>query len=354
MRRLHRTPAIGRPQYPIGCYPLGKPFRPAPGRRALPSKPRPATHEYSVRVSEAASCRQAAGQVGVPNGDHDRRPAAARAISLSGLRVGPRPDRDLPQSRLIRGVPARPSSRSSAAGATSSRQSRSGFLARELEDLLDWSRSEIGAFVGADADDLALMPERHGRHQHRPALARVREGRRAARDRPRLQRQPERPALRRRSCRSHGRAGALPVPDLERGRGLRGDHGRSHAEHQAGDDRPRDQPDGADPADRAARAGAGREGRRRSRRRGPRAGHDPTASARARPRLLRRHDPQVDVRPEGHGLPVRPARPAGDDQAAGHLARRERPAGGPIAVPPRVRLDRHASTRAACSRSRPL
>jgi isopenicillin-N epimerase len=32
------------------------------------------------------------------------------------------------------------------------------FLARELEDLLDWSRSEIGGFTGSDADDLALMP----------------------------------------------------------------------------------------------------------------------------------------------------------------------------------------------------
>lgn len=32
------------------------------------------------------------------------------------------------------------------------------FLARDLEDLLDWSRSEIGAFTGSDADDLALMP----------------------------------------------------------------------------------------------------------------------------------------------------------------------------------------------------
>jgi isopenicillin-N epimerase len=31
------------------------------------------------------------------------------------------------------------------------------FLARDLEDLLEWSRSEIGAFVGADSDDLALM-----------------------------------------------------------------------------------------------------------------------------------------------------------------------------------------------------
>jgi isopenicillin-N epimerase len=30
-------------------------------------------------------------------------------------------------------------------------------LTRELEDLLDWSRSEIGGFVGADADDLALV-----------------------------------------------------------------------------------------------------------------------------------------------------------------------------------------------------
>ena len=32
------------------------------------------------------------------------------------------------------------------------------FLSRDLEDLLDWSRSELGAFTGADADDLALMP----------------------------------------------------------------------------------------------------------------------------------------------------------------------------------------------------
>jgi isopenicillin-N epimerase len=32
------------------------------------------------------------------------------------------------------------------------------FLARDLEDLLDWTRSEIGAFMTAEADDLALMP----------------------------------------------------------------------------------------------------------------------------------------------------------------------------------------------------
>ena len=32
------------------------------------------------------------------------------------------------------------------------------FLARDLEDLLDWTRSEIGAFVGADPDDTALLP----------------------------------------------------------------------------------------------------------------------------------------------------------------------------------------------------
>ena len=31
------------------------------------------------------------------------------------------------------------------------------FLGRELEDLLDWSRSEVAAFVGADADDMALV-----------------------------------------------------------------------------------------------------------------------------------------------------------------------------------------------------
>jgi isopenicillin-N epimerase len=32
------------------------------------------------------------------------------------------------------------------------------FLARDLEDLVEWTRSEIGAFVGADADDVAMMP----------------------------------------------------------------------------------------------------------------------------------------------------------------------------------------------------
>ena len=31
------------------------------------------------------------------------------------------------------------------------------FLARDLDELLEWSRSEVGAFVGADSDDLALM-----------------------------------------------------------------------------------------------------------------------------------------------------------------------------------------------------
>jgi isopenicillin-N epimerase len=33
----------------------------------------------------------------------------------------------------------------------------SRFLGRDLADLLDWTRSEIGAFVGAEADDLALV-----------------------------------------------------------------------------------------------------------------------------------------------------------------------------------------------------
>ena len=32
------------------------------------------------------------------------------------------------------------------------------FLARDLEDLLDWTRSEIGAFLRGEPDDLALMP----------------------------------------------------------------------------------------------------------------------------------------------------------------------------------------------------
>jgi isopenicillin-N epimerase len=32
------------------------------------------------------------------------------------------------------------------------------FLARDLEDLLDWTRSEVGAFVGTEADELVLLP----------------------------------------------------------------------------------------------------------------------------------------------------------------------------------------------------
>ena len=32
------------------------------------------------------------------------------------------------------------------------------FLTRELEDLVDWTRSELAAFIGAKADDLALVP----------------------------------------------------------------------------------------------------------------------------------------------------------------------------------------------------
>jgi isopenicillin-N epimerase len=31
------------------------------------------------------------------------------------------------------------------------------FLARDLEDLLDWARSEFASFVGVDSDDLALV-----------------------------------------------------------------------------------------------------------------------------------------------------------------------------------------------------
>jgi isopenicillin-N epimerase len=31
------------------------------------------------------------------------------------------------------------------------------FLTRDLEDLLDWTRSELASYVGADADDLALL-----------------------------------------------------------------------------------------------------------------------------------------------------------------------------------------------------
>ena len=96
------------------------------------------------------------------------------------------------------------------------------FLGRELEALLDAARAALGAFVGADPDDLAFVAERHRRRQRRAALARLRAGRRAARHRPRLQRLPERARLR--GARARARAWwwrRVPVPARapERGRG---------------------------------------------------------------------------------------------------------------------------------------
>ena len=71
----------------------------------------------------------------------------------------------------------------------------------------------------------------------------------------------------------------------------------------------------------------------------------PARRRRARRRLLDRQRPQVAVRAEGHGRPVGPRGPPRADPPAGRVARRQRPARRPIALPPRVRLGRDRPTR---------
>ena len=58
------------------------------------------------------------------------------------------------------------------------------FLGRRLEQVIGEARSVVASFVGADPDDLRLRPERHGRDQYRPAVPRLRAGRRGPRQRP--------------------------------------------------------------------------------------------------------------------------------------------------------------------------
>ena len=70
-------------------------------------------------------------------------------------------------------------------------------------------------------------------------------------------------------------------------------------------------------------------------------GHGAARPRRARCRLLHRQLSQVAVRTQGLGVPARPARPPGRHPAARHLPRRQRATHRPLALPARVRLDWH-------------
>ena len=70
------------------------------------------------------------------------------------------------------------------------------FLARELEGLLDEARATLGAFIGADADDLAFVTNATAGIATVLRSLRFDPGDELLHDRPRVQRGAERPALR--------------------------------------------------------------------------------------------------------------------------------------------------------------
>ena len=204
--------------------------------------------------------------------ERDRQPAFSRTIALSDNRLGPRPNSDISQPRVVRGVPEGDPGGSA----------RLARQARSAPGPLPRARARGAAGLGSVGDRglrgsgrgrSGAPPERHRRDQHGPAVPGIQQGRRDTRDRPRLQLQPECRALRRRPIRRASRPGPNPIPERRPRRGVRRRHEGGDAEHQAGHDRARNQPDGADPARRASRCGPGSEGRGRARRRRARAGH---------------------------------------------------------------------------------
>ena len=100
--------------------------------------------------------------------------AAGRWAGRSGPALGPRPGRSVPQPRLVRGLPVAGARGSRRAARAAGSASRSRFLVRECEPLLDAARAALAAFVGARPDGSGLRPQRHHRRQHGAAVARAR------------------------------------------------------------------------------------------------------------------------------------------------------------------------------------
>ncbi len=192
--------------------------------------------------------------------------------------------------------------------------------------------------------------QRHHRGEHRPALPRLRAGRRAAHHQPRLQRLRQRAPGRGRARRGQGGGGrgALPPPRSHRGDGRRAR--RRHRTDPAGPPRPRDQRDRRGVPGRVAGPGAAGAGRGRAGRRRARPGHAAGRRRGARRSVLHRELPQVALRAEGRSVPPRAPGPAGRDPSAGRQPWRQRATHRPFPVPARVRLDGDARSHASAVR----
>ena len=212
------------------------------------------------------------------------------------------------------------------------------FLDRELEGHLDAARGALGAFLGADPTGLVFVPN---------ATTGVNAVLRSLRFEPGdelLTSDHEYNAILNTIRAVADRDGArvvlarAPIPDGRRGRDRGRRHGGRHATDPPGRDQPRHEPHRARPADRAPRPRARCPRDRHPRRWRPRPGHGAARARHARCRVLRRQRPQVAVRAQGCRLPVGPRRPARPGPPDDRLARCQRHAHRPRAVPARVRL----------------
>ena len=172
------------------------------------------------------------------------------------------------------------------------------FFNREAPVLLAAARKELAQFLNAPAAGLALRAQRDHGDQLRAALGAARGGLRAARHRPRVQRDAQHPRVRRRRARLPRRGGAGALPDPGSRGGGRGGALARHGAHAPRRARPRHEPDRAGVPDRRARARARGARRRRARRRRARAGDGRrSTSARSRPPTTPRTATSGSARP---------------------------------------------------------
>ena len=268
------------------------------------------------------------------------RRAARRSRARARAPLDARPRDHLPEPRLLRRVPA--ARARGAAGAARPARARARALLQPRGAGAARRRAQgAGAVPERSGRGARLRAQRDDGDQLRAALGAARGGLRAARDRPRVQRDAQHPRVRRRRARLPRRGGAGAVPDLGSRGGDRGGALARHCAHAARRARPRHEPDRAGVPDRRARARARGPRRRRARRRRARAGDGRRRHRRARARLLRRELPQVALRAQGRGLPLGARGPPPRRATRRDQPRRERAGARRAALRRGVLLDGH-------------